>query len=111
MADDKKDYDYSGLLAPAERGNKVEEESAKRAADAGVKGPEFVDYERAMENYQSRPDVETLEQRLARENGTSFADAAFRREAGADSAVVTTDDVAPKAAEAKAADKPAADKK
>lgn len=111
MADDKKDYDYSGLLAPEERGNKVDEERAKRAEDAKVSDPAFVDYEHAMENYESRPDVETLANRRARENGTSFADAAFRREAGADSAVVTTDDVAPKAAEAKAADKPAADKK
>jgi hypothetical protein len=94
MADDKKkDYDYSGLLAPEERGNKVDEEAAERAAEAGKVAPEYVDYEAALENYESRPDVETLEQRRARENGTSFADAAFRREVGQaqEGGVVTSD--------------------
>jgi hypothetical protein len=96
MADDKKDYDYSGLLAPEERGNKVDEEAAARAAEAGKVAPEYVDYEAALENYESRPDVETLEQRRARENGTSFADAAFRREVGASDAGVVTSDEATK---------------
>jgi hypothetical protein len=112
MADDKnKEYKYDDLLAPQERGNKVDEEAADRAAEAGVKAPEYVDYEEALQNYESRPDVETLEERRARENGTSFGSAAFRREAGNDSAVTTTDDVAPKAAEAKVEAKKADDKK
>lgn len=99
MADDKKksDYDYSGLLASEERGNKVDEDRAKRAEDAKVTDPAFVDYEHALENYESRPDVETLEQRRARENGTSYHDASFRREVGeADAGVVTSDKVADK---------------
>lgn len=100
MADDKKkDYDYSGLLAPQERGNKVDEERVARAEEAKVTDPAYVDYEAALENYESRPDVETLEQRRARENGTSFADAAFRRDAEADQAGVVT------SAKAKADDK------
>jgi hypothetical protein len=91
MADDKKkDYDYSALLAPAERGNKVDEERAARAEEAKVSDSAFVDYEAALENYESRPDVETLAQRRAREAGTSFQDAAFRREAGENSPGVTT---------------------
>lgn len=93
MADEKKkDYDYSGLLAPEERGNKVDEEAAKRAEEAGVVAPEYVDYEEAQRNYESRPDVETLEHRRAREAGTSFDDTKFRREVGgADEGVVTSD--------------------
>lgn len=94
MADDKKksDYDYSGLLAPVERGNKVDEERLERAEEAKVTDPAYVDYEHALENYESRPDVETLEQRRARENGTSFHDAAFRRDATvAEAGVVTSD--------------------
>src|SRR5688500_10334479 len=96
MADDKKksDYDYSGLLAPVERGNKGDEERAKRAEEAKVTDPAFVDYEHALENYESRPDVETLEQRRAREAGTSFHDAHFRRDAEeAKPGVVTSDQV------------------
>lgn len=98
MANDKKkDYDYSGLLAAEERGNKVDEDRAKRADEAGVTDPAFVDYEQALENYEGRPDVETLEQRRARESGTSFADASFRREVGeADAGVVTSDKAAVK---------------
>lgn len=110
MANDKKsDYDYSGLLAPVERGNKVDEERAKRTEDAKVSDPAFVDYEHALENYEGRPDVETLEHRRAREAGTSFHDASFRREAGeAQAGVVTSaqvsgeaDKAAPKAADKK----------
>ena len=88
----KNEYKYDELLAPAERGNKVDEEAAARAEDAGVKSAEYVDYEAALQNYESRPDVETLEQRRARENGTSFGDAAFRREAGQDQPGVVTSD-------------------
>ena len=103
MADDKKkDYNYDALLAPVERGNKVDEETAKRTEEAGVTHPAFVDYEEAQENYQSRPDVETLEQRRAREAGTSFSDAAFRRQAGENSPGVTTsEDVAAEPADEK----------
>lgn len=79
--------------------NSVDEAAAKRARDAGVIDPAFVDYEKALENYQGRSDVETLERRRARENGTDFSDASFRRtlegleadESGADGGLVTSD--------------------
>lgn len=71
----------------------VIEANAKAAADAGVIDAAFVDYAHALENYESRPDVETLAARRAREVGGSFHDADFRREIGgvADTGVVTTD--------------------
>lgn len=74
----------------------VEEAAAKRAADAGVRAPEFVNYEEALENYQARPDVETLEDRRARESGRDFNAASFRREVGGDDegGVTTSDEVA-----------------
>ncbi|QNN99242.1 hypothetical protein SEA_FAUST_163 [Streptomyces phage Faust] len=81
----------------------VEEAAAKRAADAGVRAPEFVNYEEALENYQSRPDVETLEDRRAREGGRDFNAASFRRELGGDDegGVTTSDEVAKPAAPAR----------
>ena len=57
-------------------------ENDKRAADEGVLHEAFVGYEEALDNYQSRSDVETLEQRLAREVGPEFATAHFARERG-----------------------------
>lgn len=76
------------------------------AAEAGVVSSEFVEYDAALRNYESRSDVETLEQRRARENGTSFSEANFRREIGGvdHTGVATTDVVtarAPKVSEAK----------
>jgi hypothetical protein len=68
----------------AAHGDPVAEERAKTAADAGVVAPEYAGYEEALENYEARSDVETLANRRARENGTSFRDAAFRREVGGD---------------------------
>lgn len=47
-------------------------ENAKKADDAGVYDAAYVDYEKALKNYESRSDIETLEQRLARENGGTF---------------------------------------
>src|SRR5690348_8033813 len=60
----------------------VEEAAAKRAKDAGVTDPAFVNYEEALENYQARPDVEPLNERRAREGGRDFNAASFRREVG-----------------------------
>lgn len=57
-------------------------ESEKRAKDEGVTSPAYVGYEEALKNYESRSDVETLEQRLAREVGPSFDAAQFARERG-----------------------------
>ena len=54
----------------------------EKAADAGVTSVAFIDYEKALENYEAREDVEPLEERRARENGTSFHDAKFRRQVG-----------------------------
>lgn len=58
-------------------------ENQKKAEEAGVVGVQYVDYEKALENYQSRSDVETLEQRLARESvvSQSFKDGAEVRTA------------------------------
>lgn len=49
------------------------------AEEAGVVNPAHVDYVEALENYESRADVETLAARRAREAGTSFSDADFVR--------------------------------
>lgn len=57
-------------------------ENKKRAEDEGVQHEAFVGYEEALKNYESRSDVETLEQRLAREVGPSFDVAHFAREKG-----------------------------
>lgn len=68
--------------------------SAKRAEDAGVVHPAFVDYESALENYEGREDVEPLAERRARENGTDFRSASFRRQiGGVDHTGVGTTDV------------------
>lgn len=56
-------------------------DNKKAAEDAGVVSAAYVDYEKALKNYESRSDIETLEQRLARENGGTFAAAKFVREA------------------------------
>lgn len=73
----------------------VEEAAAKRAKDAGVVDPAFVNYEEALENYQARPDVEPLSERRAREGGRDFNAASFRREVGGtdNSGVTTSEDV------------------
>jgi hypothetical protein len=69
------------------------EAQAALADEHGVTDAVFADYEHALENYESRPDVETLEARRARENGTSFHDASFRRQVAAveDTGLVATD--------------------
>ena len=75
--------DYNPVTAEdtlAFQGDAVADERAKRAEDAGVVAPEYAGYAEALENYESRSDVETLKDRRARENGTSFRDADFRRE-------------------------------
>ena len=58
----------------------TDEENKKKAADAGVVSAAYVDYEKALKNYESRSDIETLEQRLAREIGGSFDTASHVRE-------------------------------
>lgn len=74
-------------------------EDAKLAEDAKVKDAAFVDYEAALDNYQSRPDVETLAARRAREGGWKFETAAFRRSTEDDEltggGVVTSDQSTP----------------
>lgn len=58
----------------------TDEENKKKAEDAGVVSAAYVDYEKALKNYESRSDIETLEQRLARENGGTFGAAKHVRE-------------------------------
>jgi hypothetical protein len=69
------------------------EDAKERAREAGVADAAFIGYEEAMHNYESRPDVETLKERRAREGGREFSDAAFRRQVGGtdNSGVVSTD--------------------
>lgn len=76
-------------------GARTTDEEKKFAAENGVVDAAFVDYDKALENYESRSDVETLAERRARENGTAFSEANFRREVGgADNTGVVTTDVA-----------------
>lgn len=46
---------------------------------AGVSNAAFIDYAEALEEFQSRDDIETLADRRAREYGADFADADFMR--------------------------------
>ncbi len=94
MAEEYKPVTAEDALAP--HGDPVAKERAERAEEAGVVAPEYVNYVEALENYESRSDVETLEARRARENGTSFRDAQFRRDLNSDDTapaggVVTSD--------------------
>jgi len=68
-------------------------DAKKRAEEAGVTDAAFIGYEEALHNYESRPDVETLKERRAREAGGTFDEAAFRRQIGGSDnvGVVTTD--------------------
>lgn len=86
MADnDNTAPDYTGLTAAdvlaANAHTEVEDEARERAVEGGVVDASYVDYEKALEAYEARPDIETLEGRRARENGTSFSDATYVREA------------------------------
>lgn len=56
---------------------KIQDENRARAA--GVTGVDKIDYAEALENYETRPDAETLAHRRARENATTFADQDFAR--------------------------------
>lgn len=92
---DEKKVSYDGLtasdvLAPNAH-NEVDEEAAKRAADAGVVDASYVDYDVALKNYEARSDVETLEQRLAREQGRTFSEAEFVRKGESGVAAATAD--------------------
>ncbi|QAY08852.1 hypothetical protein SEA_GENIE2_230 [Streptomyces phage Genie2] len=100
---DNKDYRYKSsqdVVAP--HLDPLADEDVKRAEEAGVKDSAYVDYEVALDNYQSRPDVETLAARRAREAGWKFEDAAFRRSVEDDEltggGVVTTDEASGKTA-------------
>lgn len=78
--------DYKPVTAQ-DRANEVgpllsDLENEKRAKDEGVTAAPYVGYEEALKNYESRSDVETLEQRLAREVGPSFDAAHFARQRG-----------------------------
>lgn len=65
----------------------------EKAREAGVVSVEYINYDEALKNYEARADVEPLAERRARENGTSFSEANFRREISAvdNSGLVTTD--------------------
>jgi len=71
----------------------TDEENKKKAADAGLVDVAYVDYEKALKNYEARSDIETLEQRLAREQGRTFDEAKENRKV-TDSAYVEGDRLA-----------------
>jgi hypothetical protein len=71
---------YDNIGEWVESPNDVENREA--AAAAGVKDASFIGYEAALEDYESRPDIETLAQKNARNNPDTFADAAFMRSVG-----------------------------
>lgn len=81
MANDYKPVTAQDAIAPFEPLSS-DVEAKERAEKAGVLHAGYVDYEKALENYESRSDVETLEARLARENGGTFGAASFVRETG-----------------------------
>ena len=60
--------------------DKLRREDAQRAADAGVTSVSYIDYAEALDNYGTRPDVEPLAHRRARELASDFADQDFMRE-------------------------------
>lgn len=82
----------------------TDEENKKKAQEAGVVSAAYVDYEKALKNYESRSDIETLEQRLAREIGGSFETAKHVREVK-DSEYVEGDRLAAARKSAKESDK------
>ncbi|QIN94107.1 hypothetical protein PP459_gp126 [Streptomyces phage Wakanda] len=81
-------HDVVGEVGPVDVADAKE-----RAREAGVTDAAFVGYEEALHNYESRPDVETLKERRAREAGETFDEAGFRRQVGAvdNAGVVSTD--------------------
>lgn len=63
---------------------------ATAAHAAGVTRSEYIGYADALDNYESREDVEPLEERRAREAGDAYADADFRRSGTGSRAVLTS---------------------
>lgn len=67
------DYEYKPVTAQAVADEgALDRENAEKAEKAKVSDVSRIDYVEALKNYESRSDVETLAQRRARENGTSF---------------------------------------
>ena len=67
-----KDYKPVTAQAAVVDEAKVDREAAERAEKAGVASASRVDYEKAMDNYQNREDVEHANSRFAREGGASL---------------------------------------
>lgn len=59
--------------------NEKATDAAELREDEGVVHVAYVDYDKALKNYESRSDIETLESRQARENGTKFEANDFQR--------------------------------
>lgn len=60
----------------------VSADAKARADAANVRRPEYIDYDAALTNYESRDDIETLAHRRAREAGDQFSDTDFVRAEG-----------------------------
>ena len=76
-------------ITSLEAGDKVQEtvyenpdtEAAAAAEAAGVSQAAYIGYAAALNAYQARSDIETLADRRRRENGTTFAEGDFMRQA------------------------------
>ena len=62
----------------------LDEDAKARAEAAGVANVSYIDYAAAMDNYESRDDVETLAHRRAREISTDDTQTDFARAADYD---------------------------
>lgn len=74
---EKRDRRYRPVTAAdqaAVKADKVAADAATFAEQEGVSAAAYVDYVPAMENYESRSDVETLAHRRLRDNGGEFRD-------------------------------------
>lgn len=87
-ADKTVSYEYNPMVAQGNpflteypKEQRLFLEDAERAAAAGVTGVDKIEYAEAMQNYESRPDVELLINRRAREAATTFGAQDFTRQA------------------------------
>jgi len=69
----------SEVLADSTRGATPDADAAARAKTAGVSHPAYIDYAEALEAFESRPDIEPLSARRAREYGSDFDAGEFMR--------------------------------
>lgn len=67
------------VLSESDRGANPDVDSAAAAVTAGVSHPAYIGYAAALATHESRPDIEPLAARRAREYGTTYAAGDFMR--------------------------------